>query len=136
LIFQRKAVEGLRPASSAHVRWCEHGAPIWCCYNRLILGELKGLVGLQGVALRLDWGEGNSDGFYCFTYAYELRWMALLVSDETDCAGVDATEKTSVEIQRGGLSGVDYCCGAASVELQGEMRSLRRGVLGTDVPLQ
>ena len=25
-----KALDGLRPAFSAHVRWCEHGAPIEC----------------------------------------------------------------------------------------------------------
>jgi hypothetical protein len=22
---------GLRPSFSAHVRWCEHGAPVWSC---------------------------------------------------------------------------------------------------------
>ena len=26
-----KAFEGLRPSFSAHVRWCEHGAPVRSC---------------------------------------------------------------------------------------------------------
>jgi hypothetical protein len=31
-----KAFEGLRPAFSAHVRWCEHGAPIECAAARTV----------------------------------------------------------------------------------------------------
>jgi hypothetical protein len=31
---ERKAVVGLRPSFSAHVRWCEHGAPVWSCEAR------------------------------------------------------------------------------------------------------
>jgi len=30
LVPKKKALEGLRPSSSAHVRWGEHGAPgVW-----------------------------------------------------------------------------------------------------------
>ena len=28
---ESKAVVGLRPSFSAHVRWCERRAPVWCC---------------------------------------------------------------------------------------------------------
>ncbi len=31
-----KALDGLRPAFSAHVRWCEHGAPIECAVARTV----------------------------------------------------------------------------------------------------
>jgi hypothetical protein len=31
---ERKDVVGLRPSFSAHVRWCEHGAPVWICGTR------------------------------------------------------------------------------------------------------
>jgi hypothetical protein len=31
-----KAFEGLRPAFSAHVRWCEHGAPVECAAARTV----------------------------------------------------------------------------------------------------
>ena len=34
-----KAVEGLRPSFAAHVRWCEHGAPLQSCGT---LNELEG----------------------------------------------------------------------------------------------
>ena len=33
---QAKALEGLRPAFSAHVRWCEHGAPVQCAGARTV----------------------------------------------------------------------------------------------------
>jgi hypothetical protein len=31
-----KALDGLRPAFSAHVRWCEHGAPVECAVARTV----------------------------------------------------------------------------------------------------
>jgi hypothetical protein len=31
-----KAFEGLRPSFSAHVRWCEHGAPVECAVARTV----------------------------------------------------------------------------------------------------
>ncbi len=31
-----RAFEGLRPAFSAHVRWCEHGAPVECAVTRAV----------------------------------------------------------------------------------------------------
>src|SRR5271170_2119160 len=41
---ERKAVEGLRPSFSAHVRWCEHGAPVRSCGTRDRLeGEACGI---------------------------------------------------------------------------------------------
>jgi len=36
---ERKSVVGLRPSFSAHVRWCEHGAPLQSCGDR---GRLRG----------------------------------------------------------------------------------------------
>src|SRR6201999_2949655 len=35
----RKAVEGLRPSFSAHVGWCEHGAPVRSCRDLSRLEE-------------------------------------------------------------------------------------------------
>jgi len=97
--ISRKAVEGLRPAFSAHVRWCDPNflhavldaaacaafceesrmkcsnatnlhrkfggtwGTIWCCCYRLTLGELKGLIRLQGYALRLAWRKSNGYSF-------------------------------------------------------------------------
>ena len=29
-----KSCGGLRPSFSAHLRWCEHGAPVWICGTR------------------------------------------------------------------------------------------------------
>jgi hypothetical protein len=39
-------MEGLRPSFSAHVRWCEHGAPVKFC---LVLGSgsLSGFIVLR-----------------------------------------------------------------------------------------
>ncbi len=31
-----KALDGLRPSFSAHVRWCEHGAPVECAVARTV----------------------------------------------------------------------------------------------------
>jgi hypothetical protein len=48
--LRTKAFEGLRPSFSAHVRWCEHGAPVQLGYvglvfyffaDRLYLGVLE-----------------------------------------------------------------------------------------------
>jgi hypothetical protein len=36
-----EAFEGLRPSLSAHVRWCEHGAPIRCAAARTVHSSLK-----------------------------------------------------------------------------------------------
>jgi hypothetical protein len=36
--LERKAAVGLRPSFSAHVRWCEHGAPVRSCQARDWLG--------------------------------------------------------------------------------------------------
>jgi hypothetical protein len=41
---ERKAVVGLRPSFSAHVRWCERRAPVWSCGTRERLeGEACGI---------------------------------------------------------------------------------------------
>ena len=36
-----KAFEGLRPSFSAHVRWCEHGAPVQCAAARTVHSTLN-----------------------------------------------------------------------------------------------
>jgi hypothetical protein len=36
-----EAFEGLRPSFSAHVRWCEHGAPVKCAVARTVHSSLN-----------------------------------------------------------------------------------------------
>ena len=38
---RRKALEGLRPSFSAHVRWREHGAPVKCAAARTVQSTLN-----------------------------------------------------------------------------------------------
>jgi hypothetical protein len=42
--FKQKAVEGLRPSFSAHVRWCERGAPFCSWWDRRPKCNLYGFV--------------------------------------------------------------------------------------------
>ena len=55
-----KAFVGLRPSFSAHVRWCEHGAPVWSG-EAGVFGLLRhvwsGEAGMFGL-LRHVWGGG------------------------------------------------------------------------------
>jgi hypothetical protein len=56
-----KALEGLRPAFSAHVSWCEHGAPIECAaagtvHCSLNLPQASQLLGMTRGGRRFHWG--------------------------------------------------------------------------------
>ncbi len=56
-----KAFEGLRPSFSAHVRWCEHGAPIECAaagtvHCSLNLTQASRLLGMTRGGRRFHWG--------------------------------------------------------------------------------
>jgi hypothetical protein len=56
-----KALDGLRPAFSAHVRWCEHGAPIECAVARTVhcslnLGQASRLLGMTRGGRRFHLG--------------------------------------------------------------------------------
>ena len=47
--IEPKSCGGLRPSFSSHVRWCERGAPVWSCGDRVWLevetcGFLPGVV--------------------------------------------------------------------------------------------
>ncbi len=51
-----KAFDGLRPSFSAHVRWCEHGAPVECAVARTVhcslnLTQASRLLGMNNRAL-------------------------------------------------------------------------------------
>jgi hypothetical protein len=82
-----KAVEGLRPSFSAHVRWCEHGAPLRSCGDR---------KRLEGKARRIPHLAKNERDAPHFLYA---------ALDRTACAAlfkepheVQGTHETTQEI--------------------------------------
>jgi hypothetical protein len=55
-----KALEGLRPAFSAHVSWCEHGAPVECAaagtvHCSLNLPQASRLLGMTKGSVTLPW---------------------------------------------------------------------------------